>query len=61
MSPEEEDIIRRVNPKLFEKYKMLESGIYLYKSSEFEKECEKRMNKNAKESQEFNKQIKSIV
>ena len=60
LSQEEEDIIRRVNPELFEKYKMLELGIYYYKSSKFEKECEKRMNANAKENREFNKQIKEF-
>ena len=39
---------------------MLELGIYIYKSSKFEKECERDMNKNAKESRGFNKQIKEF-
>jgi hypothetical protein len=60
LSKEEEDTIRRVNPELFEEYKMLELGIYIYKSSKFEKECERDMNKNAKESRGFNKQIKEF-
>jgi hypothetical protein len=61
LSSEEEVLIRKLNPKLFEKYERLKLGNHNFdKKTSEEKECEKRMNENYKERQVFNKKIKEL-